>query len=322
MGLFSFLSKNKQASTAEDSGYYSGADEQALNARARSKRASNADEPAAARRGGKGAADDPVLPEKKRARRRLVGAIGLALAVAIGLPMILDSEPKPLASDIEIRIPSKAQAVTNNGAASGNPSAGVNGTAQGTIQAAVPAPGAALDASEQIITSAPPLPAIVMPATDVKPAPAPMPLPAPKVEAPVRQAESRPEPRPEPKPVAKAEPVPESKPAPKAVDSTRALAILEGRPVIKEAAVKEPAAKEAGKNNYVVQVAALATQDKVDELQERLKAAGIDSYTQKISTSAGQRIRIRVGPFGSREEADKALAKLARLGLNGSLVSS
>jgi DedD protein len=71
---------------------------------------------------------------------------------------------------------------------------------------------------------------------------------------------------------------------------------------------------------FVVQVAALATQDKVDELQQRLKAAGIASYTQKISTPAGQRIRVRVGPFSSREEADNALARLARLGLNGSLV--
>ncbi len=307
MGLFSFLSKNKQASTAEDSGYYSGADEQALSARARSKRASSAGdaaEPVAPRRAAKGGADDPVLPEKKRARRRLVGAIGLALAVAIGLPMILDSEPKPLASDIEIRIPSKAQAVTINGATSGT---AASSTAQGTIQAAVPAAGAALDPSEQIIATPPPLPSIVMPATDVKPAPAPMPLPVPKAEAPVRSAESKLDP--EPKPVVRVEPTP------KAVDSTRALAILEGRPPVKEAAVKE-----ASGFNYVVQVAALATQDKVDELQERLKAAGIDSYTQKISTPAGQRIRVRVGPFGSREEADKALARLARLGLNGSLV--
>ena len=303
MGLFSFFSKNKQESTAEDSGYYSGADEQALNARARSKRASSAGEPAAPGRAAKGGADDPVLPEKKRARRRLVGAIGLALAVAIGLPMILDSEPKPLASDIEIRIPSKAQAVTINGTA--------GASAQGTIQAAVPAASAALGPSEQIIATPPVLPSIVMPATDVKPEPAPMPLPTPtpRTEAPVRPVESRIESHSE------AKPVPESKPASKALDSTRALAILEGR-----VAVKEVAVKESGGFNYVVQVAALATQDKVDELQARLKAAGIDSYTQKISTPAGQRIRIRVGPFASREEADKALARLARLGLNGSLV--
>lgn len=306
MGLFSFLNKKKQASTAEDSGYYSGADEQALNARARSKRASSAlenNESGAPRRAGRGAADDPVLPEKKRARRRLVGAIALALAVAIGLPMILDSEPKPLASDIEIRIPSKAQ--------------GISMPAQ--------ALGAGMDESEQIIAAPQPvLPSIVMPASDVLPQPAPVPLPAQKVEAPAPAPAPEPklETRPEPKPVARIEPAPqqevktevktevkpEVKTPAKTLDSRRALAILEGRPVVK------------AELNYVVQVAALATQDKVDELQDRLTAAGIASYTQKISTAAGQRIRVRVGPFGSREEADKALAKLAKLGLNGSLV--
>ena len=50
------------------------------------------------------------MPEKKRARRRLVGAIALALLVAVGLPMLLDSEPKPLSTDIDIRIPSKDKA--------------------------------------------------------------------------------------------------------------------------------------------------------------------------------------------------------------------
>jgi DedD protein len=70
----------------------------------------------------------------------------------------------------------------------------------------------------------------------------------------------------------------------------------------------------------VVQVAALATQDKVDELQAKLRDAGINSYTQKVSSAGGQRIRVRVGPFGSRDEAEKTRAKLQKLGLGGSLV--
>ena len=69
-----------------------------------------------------------------------------------------------------------------------------------------------------------------------------------------------------------------------------------------------------------VQVAALATQDKVDELQDKLRDAGIKSYTQKVSSPAGERIRVRVGPFGSREDAEKTRAKLQKLGLGGSLV--
>jgi DedD protein len=46
------------------------------------------------------------LQLKKRARRRLVGAIVLVTAVAVVLPMVLDSEPKPVSSNVEINIPS------------------------------------------------------------------------------------------------------------------------------------------------------------------------------------------------------------------------
>jgi len=42
---------------------------------------------------------------KRRARRRLIGSIALALAVVVILPMVLDSEPKPDGQDIELRIP-------------------------------------------------------------------------------------------------------------------------------------------------------------------------------------------------------------------------
>jgi len=42
---------------------------------------------------------------RRKARRRLIGAIALALAVVVILPMVLDSEPKPSGQDIELRIP-------------------------------------------------------------------------------------------------------------------------------------------------------------------------------------------------------------------------
>ena len=50
---------------------------------------------------------DPTLPEKQRARRRLVGAIALVVAAVIILPMVLDSHPKPVTDDISIDIPSR-----------------------------------------------------------------------------------------------------------------------------------------------------------------------------------------------------------------------
>src|ERR1700682_5465441 len=51
-------------------------------------------------------AADPAVEElKRRARRRLVGAIVLALAARVILPLLLESDPKPLGDDVSIRIP-------------------------------------------------------------------------------------------------------------------------------------------------------------------------------------------------------------------------
>lgn len=49
--------------------------------------------------------DEDIL--KRRARRRLIGAVTLTLAIVLLLPLLLDSEPKPGNQDIELRIPDK-----------------------------------------------------------------------------------------------------------------------------------------------------------------------------------------------------------------------
>ena len=332
MGLFSKLFKNKQESSGEDSGFYVPGEAQSPIR----KRAANTSGGGGARRGGK-EAPDPVLPEKKRARRRLVGAVALALGVAVGLPMLLDSEPKAPANDIAIDIPSKGKVAV--------------APAPAPVQA-VPAQGSAhngLDQSEEIVDA--PLPAPTRPAP-TRPAPVAAPVlaaadpvpakpqyvepkpvkvepkaepkPEPKHEAkPEPKHEPKPEPKPEPrhevKPEAKPEPKP-AKPAQSADDAARALAILEGKPLERAQDKPQDKAHDAGSGKFVVQVAALATQDKVDELQEKLREAGIKSYTQKVSSPAGERIRVRVGPFGSRDDAEKTRAKLQKLGLGGSLV--
>jgi len=53
---------------------------------------------------------DEELQLKKRARRRLVGAIVLVSAVAVILPMVLDSEPKALNQKVDIQIPTNERA--------------------------------------------------------------------------------------------------------------------------------------------------------------------------------------------------------------------
>jgi DedD protein len=55
---------------------------------------------------------NPAVEElKRRARRRLVGAIVLALAAAVILPLLLESDPKPLGDDVSIQIPHRQRQV-------------------------------------------------------------------------------------------------------------------------------------------------------------------------------------------------------------------
>jgi DedD protein len=292
MSLFSFLRKNKQESASDDSAYVSRTQDGPNATRSRGKRRKNNQDEAV----------DPVLPEKKRARRRLIGAIALVLAAIIGLPMILDSEPKPLADDIAIQIPSRDKP------------AQPSGESRQPEPAPAPKLSASLDPKEEVV-EAPTAPATPAP----KPAAA-TPVVTPKPAAAATPAENRDGSKPvEPvKPVVVAKPPKpdskaESKAAEKNDDTERAIALLEGK-----ADPKSAAEKKSGK--FVIQVAALATKEKVDEVQAKLKNAGIKSYTQKVATDSGERIRIRVGPFSSKDEADKVRAKIGKLGMNGTLV--
>ena len=334
MGLFS--RKNKQDRLAEDSGrFYSKDDDAALGERARAKRATNAGGGATRRPGA-----DPMLPEKKRARRRLVGAIALALAAAVGLPMLLDSEPKPLAGDIAIQIPAKDKA------------------APLPVPAADKAVSAAdsVDKDEEVI-DAPPAPAAKAPATVAAAKPESVATQPPAVIAPNPEptVEHKPEPKEappaehkDPKAEArlaekeraerekaaqkaehdraerekaeriaretreKAKKAAEDKPVKPKDEAARAIAILEGKPAEKE----KPA--ESSSQRFVLQVAALSSQEKAAEVQAKLREAGISSYTQKTSTPNGELIRVRVGPL-NKEDAEKVRAKLGRLGMSGAM---
>lgn len=47
---------------------------------------------------------------KRRARRRLVGAVALVLAAVIVLPMVFDQQPAPPASRVSVRVPGEGEA--------------------------------------------------------------------------------------------------------------------------------------------------------------------------------------------------------------------
>ena len=49
--------------------------------------------------------NDAALDLRRRARRRLIGAIALVLALVIVPPWVMDLEPKPLATNLTVEIP-------------------------------------------------------------------------------------------------------------------------------------------------------------------------------------------------------------------------
>jgi len=58
------------------------------------------------------AATDEQLQLRRRARRRLIGALALVTLIAVVLPWILESEPKQSDQEISIQIPSSADSGT------------------------------------------------------------------------------------------------------------------------------------------------------------------------------------------------------------------
>jgi DedD protein len=71
----------------------------------------------------------------------------------------------------------------------------------------------------------------------------------------------------------------------------------------------------------VVQVGAFADAVRAREVRLTLERAGLKTYTHVAETSEGKRIRVRVGPFSSRAEADKAAARVKALGLPAAILT-
>jgi DedD protein len=156
-----------------------------------------------------------------------------------------------------------------------------------------------------------PVPVARAPAPAASVAPAPAAVTAPpvaKIETPAAKPETPVEAKTEPKP----EPKPEAKPEPKAVESAKAQALLEGKPV--------PVAT-AAEGRFVVQVGAFSDVSKARETRLRVERAGLKTYTNVAETKDGRRIRVRVGPFANRAEADKAADKIKGLDLPAAILT-
>lgn len=224
---------------------------------------------------------------RKRARRRLVGAIALVLLMVTVLPMVLDDrEVKTPRQDISITIPSQD---------------GGNFTSR--IVPVVP-------------QAAPP---VMPPAANVQLV-SPLEKSKPVAE-PVQKAapvEAKPETSP-PAPVTKPQQA-TAKPVEPLVKPAESVASIKPVPPKQQPIVAEKAASKKG--GFSVQIGVFTESPKLKQLEGKLAAQGFHPAREKLDTPKGAKIRLRIGPFATRADAELALGKLKSADVAGMIVTN
>ncbi len=245
-----------------------------------------------------GAVDEAatVQSARTRARRRLIGAAVLVGVGIIGFPLLFETQPRPIAVDIPIEIPARDNVPPLKLPPAKSPPA-TSPRAAGPVVAET--------------VAEPPAEAPAQASSAQAPASAALPVaPPPRAE---RVASA---------PAAASAPVARAAteaPDPKS-DAQRAQALLEGKPV---AAAPPPvaAASEPKTGRFVVQAGAYTDPATLREARQKVEKLGLKTYTQVVETDSGARTRVRVGPFDSREEAEKTAARIKSAGLAANILS-
>ena len=251
-------------------------------------------EPSADVHGAPSAEPDAVAAARTRARRRLIGATVLLGIGVIGFPLLFETQPRPVPVNIPIEIPRKDGAspllLPPTAPLSAASAAVLDETPAGAPVR--PDQVAAAEIVERAADQGRDVPAVAKAAATVAaaaPAPAAAKLSAASAAKPAPVAS---------KPAA-------NKPAD---DGARARALLDGQGTANAAA-------SASTARLVVQVGAYADATKLAEARQKLEALGLKTYTQVVEVDGAKRTRVRVGPFASRADADKAAARIKSAGL-------
>ena len=224
-----------------------------------------------------------------KARRRLAGAVALILAAVVVLPMLLDSEPAPVASNIPIRIPDRQSPFQPN---LSEPSTSA-------------APTATASTSGQVTASSEATPASANTTPQTKPDAASKPALTPS------QDSSRP---------ATISPPAAPSAQQRRDDAARALALLEGRSPVASA----PSANPPVRGNFVVQAMSLDSSAEAQKQRNVLISAGLNNafVDGPVDVNGRPKYRVRVGPFQSREAAQAAQTRLRTQGYGGAFIAT
>ena len=252
---------------------------------------------------------------RRKARRRLVGAIVLALAAAIILPMLLEKDPRPLGDDVSVQIPPIDQGKFVNRLTGKTGSASAPAKPDGKpIGAGAVKADAKTEAAAEPPASAPKAEATVAPKTESAVAPKAESAAAPKVDATAAPTE---EAKVETKSAAKTD----GKPAAPAETRTAVATAAPASGATSQASTSSAAVPKP-EGGFVVQLAAFADDKGANALANKLKKGGYAAYVEPVNTSRGTLWRVRVGGYGTRPEADAARVALKGEGYSGIIAPS
>ncbi|MBC7779852.1 MAG: SPOR domain-containing protein [Proteobacteria bacterium] len=256
-------------------------------------------------------ASEEEIKLRKRARRRLIGAIALTTLVVVALPMVLDSEPRPIGDDIAVQIPSPgagpfAPATANSEPGKGRPA----DASKGTVTPTAPAKGVTPDAvTFDPAVNARPAGTSVAPKAPAAPAQANGTIPSAVAPGDMKVAGSD-----------ATSPLPQrSATSAGAASSSAAVSTPTPANAAADARANDKA-NEKGVENFVIQLGAFAEVDRARSRQAQLVKAGIKSYTEVIKTPTGDKTRVRAGPYPTRDAAEKANEQLKALGIADGVV--
>jgi DedD protein len=241
---------------------------------------------------------DEVQRARSRARQRLIGAVVLVGIGIVGFPLLFETHPRPIPVDIPIEIANKDKAppLVMPPARPSAASAAETARMPGAPASAAVITESASDAGHEV---AAPAARAALERADAAPAAS-----APAARRQEAVAET-----------AKSDAVSKAA-ASSSRDAARSRAAVEAK-----ASTSKDEARAVADGRFVVQVGAFAEASTARETRQRVEKLGLKTYTQDVDTAAGRRIRVRVGPFGSRDEADRVVGKLKSAGLPAALLT-
>jgi DedD protein len=283
-------------------------------------------------------AGDSALPQKKRARHRLIGAIALCLVALVVVPLLLESEPSRPASDLTIAIPSRdtplpaPQAADPRGDAGRNAAVAARGTIDpspdGTARPAIDSRSGAAKAGDgkPAETKGADAKSAEAKGADAKGADAKgadaKGVDAKGADAKATESKSA-EARSAEAKAAEAKAAEAKAAEAKAAEAKAAEARRDSKPdeIQRLAELAQARARGETVGRYLLQVGAFASQASANAAAERVTATGQRGFTEKIKTDRGERVRVRVGPFPSREAAEQAREKLKAAGIEAAVIA-